>query len=176
MPLAGNTAADAAPCSKYRLQLQELNFAVLRVQNYVDVLVTCRAGGAVQIKSLDMQTTVRLRSSSDLEPPKKVEVSLDLSGTIRAQLSSPSSDKHSGDVSFDAPGRIIGDCGFQAGGKLIRPLRLLPDRILRPAASVVNKRILAYAETVFLSGMKTAFWEWYDDEQRAIYPPLPRQE
>ena len=156
--------------------MQELNFAVLKVQNYVDVLVTCGAGGAVQIKSLDMQTTVRLRSSSASEPPKKVEVSLDLSGTIRAQLSSPSSDRNSGDVSFDAPGRIIGDCGFQAGGKLIRPLRLLPDRILRPAANVVNKRILAYAETIFLSGMKTAFWEWYDDEQRAMYPPLPRRE
>ena len=69
-------------------------------------------------------------------------------------------------------GRIVGDCGFQAGGRLIKPLRLLPDRILRSAAGVVNKRILSYAETVFLSGLATEFWEWYDDEQRERFPPL----
>ena len=71
-----------------------------------------------------------------------------------------------------AAAQVVGDCGFTAGGKLIRPLRLLPDRILRPAASVVNQRILAYAETVFLSGLATAFWDWYDEDQRERYPPI----
>ena len=57
-------------------------------------------------------------------------------------------------------GRIRGDVGFKTTGTLIAPLSLAPDRLLKLAATVVNRRVLNFAEELFVEGVKNGFADW----------------
>lgn len=129
----------------FRLKMRPLRFVTVHVNNAVLVDVNYAADGGVEISSKSVETLVRVGRQGQ---EKRVDLGLRLSGTLAAQ---PSDATHA---------HLAGGVGFEAQAKLIRPLAALPDRLLKPAVSALNRRILKTAGARFVAGVVRGVEGW----------------
>lgn len=134
----------------FRLQMRPIRFASVNVDNTVEVEVEYAASGAVSIQSRSVDTRVRVGRRGR---EKQVKLGLEVSGTLEPQHPDA------------AHGHLTGGVGFRARARLIKPLTLLPDRLLKPAASAVNKRMLRMAGSRFVDRVTEGASGWCREQQ-----------
>ena len=72
---------------------------------------------------------------------------INLKGTLRPQRPS-------------GPARVRGAFDFTTSGRLVGPLLLTPDPVIRLAAALVCQGVVQYAQTRFVRGVQDAFAKW----------------
>lgn len=149
---------DLGP-STFRLVQDQLRFAVVDVNNSVDVEVTCSAS-RVDLESTNIESMVTIGNEK-----QRADVSLKLDGHVEVRPAKPSTNS-----------QLVGAVQFSTQGKLIGPLLFLPDGPLELATGIVNRAILDYASKEFSAGIRSGFLRWWTLERQAAFNQQQQEE
>ena len=128
----------------FRLKQDEVTFVALRVNTYVDVdVVSVGDRGGVTLESKD----IICKASWANQAEKQLDVRIKLVGELKPQAASGAA-------------RVRGNFDFTVSGKLVGPLLLTPDPLIRVAADLIDQGVLQYANSRFVRGIESSFARW----------------
>ena len=129
---------------RFRLKQDPLDFAALRVTTFVDVAVTPGDRGGLTLAS----EGIVCKASWAGQGERQLDVRIDLGGVLEPQGAE------------GGPGRIRGAFDFTTSGRLVGPLLLTPDPVIRLAADLVVAGVVEYARSRFVTGVRDSLLAW----------------
>ena len=137
--------------SVYRLQIMPLRFVTMSMQPWVDVRMITTIDPATQEPIFTVQS-INFDPNIEIMPGMRINAA-----TLGVLI------EVAGELRPSATGKGVTGCiAFQTKGKLLPPLRLLPEPALKAASDTINQTIVNFVVQNFQKGAT----EMYQDFQR----------